>query len=306
MTPRTWIPIAFLLAQGLSCQAGERYALVVGVNECPNFQLAEGVAPRPLRGAEADAQAMAATLEKQFGFARSNIVLLQGDKATHEAVTTVFLRLQQQARPDDCVVFHFSGHGTQLPDRAPLDETADRLDEALCLADATQSGKNLLVDDELGRLLEGIDAERVTVILDCCHAGTGTKDPDDDVVARYLPFPGVRRGQGGGAAWREISAASKSLSARRTALLACQPDEQAYERRLGDAPARAGQFTHYLLAGLAGPADTNRDGAISNTEAIAYARAQLDTNFNRARQPNTRQQPMLETNDAESPVIVGK
>ncbi len=195
------------VAGGNACQAGERYALVVGVNECPQFRVTGGVRPRALRGAESDADAVAEALEKQMGFPAANIELLKGSRATYAAVKSALEQLRKKARRGDCVVVHFSGHGTQVPDRAPLDETSDALDEALCLADATDEGKNLLLDDELGLLLDDIAADQLTVILDCCHAGTGTKEPDDEVVARYLPFPGVRRAPQTKPAWQEIGGA---------------------------------------------------------------------------------------------------
>jgi len=206
------------------------------------------------------------------------------------------------------VVFHFSGHGTQIPDRPPIDETEDGLDEALCLADSTSEGDNLLVDDELGLWLDDIEAAQVTVILDCCHAGTGTKDTDDDIAARYLPFPGVQRSKAAKSFWRELKPTTKSLFCRHTAFFACEPQQQAYERRFPEmtAPARAGQFTHFLLLGLAsGQADANHDGVITNAEAIQFARSQLDKGFNQARDEKARQQPTLEADDKDAPVIVG-
>jgi uncharacterized caspase-like protein len=302
------ITLLTLLALPIAA-AGERYALVVGVNECPQFHLAGGAVARPLRGAEADAEAMAAALEKQFGFPSTHIEVIKGSKATYEAVKQAQERLRKKAKRGDCVLFHYSGHGTQVPDRAPFDEAADKLDEALCLADATENGDNLLLDDELGAWLDSIDASQVTVILDCCHAGTGTKDTDDDIAARYLPFPGVGKTRDAKSPWREIKGASKSLFSRRTAFFACQPSEQAYERRLQQmkAPARVGQFTHYFLLGLtSAEADANGDGVVSNAEAIEFARTQLDKTFNRGREPNTRQVPILESDDADAPALVGK
>ena len=299
----------FALAATAPSEAGQRYALVVGVNECPQFRLTGGVRPRPLRGAEADADAVAGALERQFGFPAPNIELLKGSQATYAGVKAALARLQEKARRGDCVVVHFSGHGTQIPDRAPLDETTDHLDEALCLADATDTGQNLLVDDELGILLDDLEADLVTVILDCCHAGTGTKDPNDDVVARYLPFPGVRYTQETKPAWREISVTSKGLFSRRTAFLACRADEEAYERRLPELgmSTRVGQFTQYLLLGLAeDAADADADGVTTNQDLIAFARARLDKSFNRSRQPDLRQQPVLESDDADAPVFVGR
>ena len=52
--------------------------------------------------------------------------------------------------------------------------------------------------------------------------------------------------------------------------------------------------------------DRDGNGAISNTEAIEFARTQLDKSFNRARGADARQQPSLESDDADAPAIVGR
>lgn len=290
-------------------RAAERFAIVVGVNHSPQVRLAGGVTPRPLRGAESDADAVAALLIGEAGFPREDVRLLKGAEATHAAVAAAFVELGRRMTGDDVFVFHFSGHGTQWPDQPPNDEP-DSLDEALCLADSASDGTNLLVDDELGLWLDDLPAGDVTVLLDCCHAGTGTKDPDDEVVSRglQLTLPRVAPQPGETPPWRELRQTGKSLTARSlTALFACRPEQQAYERRMPSqtAPARSGQFTHYLLAGLRNAAaDANRDGRITRREAIDYATAQLDKEFNPARStPADRQEPQLESTAEDAPLI---
>jgi len=284
----------------------ERYAIVVGVNECPKFRLPDGAKPRPLRGAENDADEIAYTLARQFKFDRQHIHVLKGPEATYQELKSKFQRVAEQTRPDDVFVFHFSGHGTQYPDRRPFDET-DRLDEALCMFDATAHGENLLLDDQLGLWLDDIQARQITVILDCCHSGTGIKDPDDAVVPRYLPIklPGPRP-SASNEPWRELRSGTKSFGRRLTAFFACRSDQQAYERRLLDfrPPKRIGQFSHYLLEALKNSqADVDHDGSISNQEAYDYAAIRLDETFNRTRSEPARQTPVIETETANSPLF---
>lgn len=297
---------AALLAAGPASR-GENYAIVIGVNDCPAFRLPDGSRPKSLGGAEVDADAVASRLVERFGFARPQVRLLKGPQATLAAVRQALGDVARRARPSDHVVFHFSGHGTQVADRRPFDE-ADGRDEALCLADADASGENVLVDDELGLWLDDLQAASATVVLDCCHAGSGTKDADDDVVARFLPMPLPRPQptQAPKAAWRELAGGSKSLGRRTTALFACQAQQQAYERRLPAAgsPARAGQFTYFLLEGLEGlKADADADGTVSVREAFDYTRRRLDETFNRHRaEPADRQEPQLES-DADAAAV---
>ncbi|HUY36785.1 MAG TPA: caspase family protein [Pirellulales bacterium] len=293
----------------VSCAAahGEGHALVIGVNDCPDFELPDGGLPRPLRGAEADADAVANALVEQFGFQEVNVELLKGTDATLASIRGAMKRAAERTRSTDQFVFHFSGHGTQLADRRPYDERDD-LDEALCPHDATADGEHLLVDDELGRWLDDLRAGQVTVILDCCHAGSGTKEPDDDVAPRYLPGRvRANRPDAQDEPWRDLRGATKALGRRTAAFFACGADQRAYERRMPGqrAPARAGQFSHYLLEGLRDDrADANRDGVVSNQEALDYASKRLNATFNRDRPlAADRQEPVLEADSADSPLF---
>ncbi len=283
-------------------------ALVIGVNDCPKYRLPNGSRPRPLKGAEADADAMAACLIERFGFARDKVRVLKGEQASRQRVGEALQQLQKTLKAGDRYMLHFSGHGTQVSDQKPFDEQDDGLDEALCLSDSDEQGNNLLLDDELGRWLDDLPEVEVTVILDCCHAGTGVKDADDDVQARFLPTTALRPVRGEpNPPWKDLRPSTKGTGCRLTAIYACQPHEQSYERRFGDGDQarRAGQFTHFLLDAI-----TNRqagDGRITNEEALRFATERLDTNFNRQRPERAAQQhPQLETAIERRPLFGAK
>lgn len=285
----------------------ESYALVVGVNDCPEFHLPDGSRPRPLRGAETDADVVAGLLQEDFHFSAERVHQLKGAQATRAAIVEALTDFEKRLKPADQFVFHFSGHGTQQVDSRPFEEP-DGVDEALCPFDAEADGNNLLRDDDLALLLDDIPARFVTVILDCCHSGSGIKDPDDDLVARYLPLAAPRRNpRSNDQLWRDLRGTSKSLDRRLTVFYACGADQQAYERRLPGmkAPARVGQFSHFLIEGLrTGDADANRDGSISAREAFGYAARQLDESFNCYRgESKERQQPLLEADFPNAPLF---
>lgn len=296
----------------LAPSRAEDYALVVGVNECPQFQFANGSRPKPLRGAETDADHIAQLLVEQFRWPVGHVQVLKGNGATCSAITAAFAELSQKLRPDDSFVFHFSGHGTQVMDRKPLDEP-DNVDEALCPSDATAGGENLILDDDLGRWLESFPCRQITVILDCCHSGTGIKDIDEDVAPRFLVMPqtvqNLRATSQPKKPWRDIQGDTKSFDRQITAFYACRAEQQAYERRLPElkAPARVGQFSHLLVEGLRDKqTDTDRDGMVSQREAIEYVQRRLDETFNRVRKSGTdRQEPVLESNVANAPIFGG-
>lgn len=285
-----------LLSGAAVVSAATRHALVIGVNGCPDFRVGGFMAVRPLRGAEYDAERFAEALTEHWGFTTEKVTLLRGSEATHAAVTAEMDHLVASADADDTVVFYYAGHGTQAPDQEPLDEPlGERLDEALCLADANERGENLLIDDQVAAWIDRLKASRVSVVLDCCHSGTGVKGSDDEPVERGITLPAVAarpRVTSDALDWRELGRTRKAAGKRLVALYACDSGQSAYERRFArPAGQPMGQFTHYLLEALADPtlADTDDDGHLSIAEAAVYVRAQLDEGFNQSR-PGPRQQ----------------
>jgi len=164
-----------------------RKALLVGINRYPD--------PRHhLRGCVNDALQTSAALEAHYGFAgRDAIRLLTDDRATGDAIRRRLRWLVEGAAPGDVLVFHFSGHGSQVRDRDG-DELEDGLDEIVCPYD--HDWDRPFTDDELGRCLGDVpEGVNLTVVLDCCHAGTGLRDwtPALPVQRRSIvPPPDIR------------------------------------------------------------------------------------------------------------------
>jgi hypothetical protein len=80
--------------------------------------------------------------------------------------------LLHDARCGDTLVFHFSGHGTQVPDENGDEE--DGMDEAICTVDLDWYTNMGICDDELREKLflacpEGVE---LVAFFDCCHSGT--------------------------------------------------------------------------------------------------------------------------------------
>ncbi len=307
----TWLAgcvAATLLAPCPMALGSKRHAICVGVDDCPEFRLPSGQRARPLRGAESDARNMADLLVEKFEFPRENVRLLLGPEATYGQLRQALDDVAARCRVGDSVVFYFAGHGSQVPDQRPLDEP-DGLDEVLCCHDLTAEGSNAFRDDELGDWLDTLTASSITVVLDCCHSGTGTKDPLDDLAARFLPLAGAARVAADKTSWRELRPTEKSLRnpQRRTALFACRSEQQAYERRFASQtpPVHSGQFTWYLLEGCRGAADANRDGHCTAGEVRAFISDQLAA-FNRdRREAGERQEPQLELIGGDGPLFGG-
>ncbi len=137
-------------------------ALLVGLNATPT--------PRtPCRGCINDVRQVSDLLHSHFGFgADGSIRLLTDARATTAAIVDRLHWLLDGARPGDVLVFHYSGHGSQVPDRHG-DELDDGLDEIICPYDLDWD--NPFTDDDLYAHREG---------------PAGGSEPDGG--ARLLPF----------------------------------------------------------------------------------------------------------------------
>ncbi|MBK8046935.1 MAG: caspase family protein [Anaerolineales bacterium] len=164
--------------------AGRLLALVVGIDD-----YAGGAVPA-LRGAIADAAAVHALLVRQLGAAPADAVLLTGAAATRQGILDAWRsHLIAQAGQDDQIFFHFSGHGSQTPSIDP--DEADGLDETLVAYDSRATGGNDILDKELAWLIDEAEQRgaQVSIVLDCCHAGSGTRSRAQAAVRLTTPRP---------------------------------------------------------------------------------------------------------------------
>jgi hypothetical protein len=285
--PLAAVAVTILLAN--LCQA-ERYALLVGVDRCDDYVVPGNIPPEVLTGAEANARDFGKMLEVRYGFNPKNVYTLLGDNAPDEAnnigpatydnIRNTFESLKHKigrkgiAGSEHRFVFYFAGHGTQVPDSGVRDEDKqDGLDEALCPFDAVcHNGvpDRLIVDDELNHWLQDIPVREITVVLDCCHAGTAAKGEQggpDRIVERSAP--GVRQNNSA-LPWKDFG--QQRTGPRKTiiALYACGAGQPAIERFFPELDQSRGQFTQLLIEHLADPksSDTLADLSLATKQAI--------------------------------------
>jgi hypothetical protein len=146
-----------------------KYALLVGIN---NYQYPTAVSP--LAGSVNDVEDMRLLLIGKFGFPAENILVLTNAQATHAAiVNAIKTQLIARARQGDIVVFHYSGHGSQMKDVSG--SMASGLDETIVPYDSRDpQGKVFDISGaELHPLLVQLASKtsNVTFILDSCHSG---------------------------------------------------------------------------------------------------------------------------------------
>lgn len=150
-----------------------RYALLVSADDYPGEQLDLGGGPSN------DVLLMRSLLIERYGFRAEDIVVLRDVEANRDQIVEAFRRHLGQAGPNGVAVFHYSGHGMQLPDNRGYtgadDPEADNKDEAIATWGTQGDLYGYLLDDELGVLTGELKAGRVLIALDMCHAGTGTR-----------------------------------------------------------------------------------------------------------------------------------
>ncbi len=170
-----------LLKQGdkygkvLAQSTPRKLALLIGIN---NYPAIKGFSN--LVGCETDVDLQQQLLIHRFGFNPNDIKILKSKEATREGILTTFNEhLVKQAKSGDVVVFHFSGHGSQIAD--PDKISPDGLNSTFLPADASSSREKGAVNDIMGRTLFLLmsalkqKTENVTVVLDSCHSGGGTR-----------------------------------------------------------------------------------------------------------------------------------
>lgn len=183
---------AFALALTAGASFAENRALLVGIGhyETPGVELP---------GVDQDIKMMR-EVSLTLGFEPSQIRILSHSEATLDAIVgAIETWLVDGTTPADRALLYHSGHGTLVPD---LDgDEADGNDEALLpydfAAGAPDGGeaqpRRVLLDDDLGRLLERIPAREVVVLVDSCHSGTMTRAITR--TEKFYPYPGMPPGK---------------------------------------------------------------------------------------------------------------
>lgn len=201
---------------GMVGSAGGRYALLVGIDDYEDS---------PLSTCVNDANKIRQLLRWRFAFKDRNILQLTDGQATRSAIIDGFRKHLAQAGPNGVAVFFFSGHGRQVFDSRspnPGDER-DSYDEVLCL-----SNDAILFDDELNQLISELRTDNVLVMLDMCHAGTGTLGDDEAAkVAVKALEPVVRKDPSIAVSDRDRSVDRNGHPTDHVALVACQDDQRA-------------------------------------------------------------------------------
>ncbi|QDU80131.1 Caspase domain protein [Polystyrenella longa] len=268
-----------------------RFALLVGVEKYAHLSSGE-----QLDGCSNDVVVMRQLLEERFGFEANQIETLTNEEATGTAIREALKRLSDRVRvlPDELpaaqVIFHFSGHGSQVPDQpsGPNHDEPDGLDETLVPHDASKQGSEEdLRDDELFQYVEEICHENrahMWLVLDCCHSGSGARGTTKlrKLIREQEPVQSI----GGNLTKRKLPSGAVMLAA-------CRAREVEPEYRDGD--QSYGLMTRFLVQVL------NQENNISK---LSYGLLRESIVSCYRRDPSVSQAPVPQL-EGESSLITG-
>jgi hypothetical protein len=169
--------------EALAQSVPRKLALLVGINQYPQFP--------DLIGCLTDVELQRELLIHRFGFHPSDIVALTDEKATRESIETAFFEhLVKQAKPDDVVVFHYSGYGSRIK----LGDLPETEQNALVSVDEinTQENKfvNYILEETLLLMLRSLTTNHVAAVLDTSYYTPSNSLPTN---LRIRARPGPRQ-----------------------------------------------------------------------------------------------------------------
>jgi hypothetical protein len=236
------------------------HAIIIGIDRYDDERIPS------LNYACADAKALYDVLtDEAFGaFTKENVQLLTDRKATRDnIITEIGTNLPKRLGRNDTVCIFFAGHGA--PEPSSREVLSDGTEKYLLPVEANldRLRATAISMEEVQKWFEWVSAARqVIFFVDSCYSG--------QAGGRTIRMPGVRAGL-------SDSFLTKLGGEARFVFTACGPNEVALE----DPSLRHGVFTHYLVEGLSGAADTDGDGYVSASELCDYVGGQVDRHAKR-------------------------
>lgn len=236
-------------------ETGDRYALVIGIAGYPGY-----AGENQLHFSDRDAKDFSQFIQSTAGGAtpEKNVRLLINEKATRTNITAALNWLGNTVTSDDLVYVFFAGHGeVDSLGRAylmPFDADP-KLPDAL----------GLRADDFLSEVKTVVSAKRLVFFIDACHAGAALTQGGSTGTARSKNLSPMLRD-----AWER---AFHGVNVNSMGLFAASSNQLSWE-----APdLKHGLFTFFLLQGLRGAADQDKNGIITASELYRYLLDKVET-----------------------------
>lgn len=182
---------------------------------------------------------------KRAAYPPAQVQLLTEAKASQLSILAAFDELIARARETSqaTVLIYFSGHGGRIPDRDSFEYFLVPYD-----FDPQNREQTAIAGSELTEKIEQIEAEKVVVFLDCCHAG-GIKDTGENFVKSPPPSDLL---------------AELAKGSGRVVITSSRAEEKSYT----GTPYSI--FTACLVEALAGQASVAKDGYARILDILIY------------------------------------
>lgn len=206
--------------------------------------------------------------------------LLTKEQAKREDVLAALDRLAQSAKPDSTVIVYFSGHGGyRVEDSITKKKTYYLFTFGY---EMTKLSVTAISGEEFADRLRSIPAQKLLVLLDCCHAG-GLADTSKLGYVEKAPLPPEAQA---------FFAEGKG----RVVIASSQADEKSII--LKDKPYS--EFTRALIEALAGKGASQKDGYVRVADLAMYAREVVPRRTKDCEHP---QHPILNFKEADNFVL---
>jgi len=221
------------------------FGVVIGINKYKNFP--------SLKYAVNDAREFYRYLTEVNQVPKDHVWLILDEEATLDKFrSTLGTLLRRSAGKDDTVIIFLAGHGATEQD--PSSPDGDGLEKYILPynADPKDLYASALPMSEVARIFQRISSERLVFIGDTCYSGASG--------GRTI-FAGGTRANVSGAFLERLSQGKG-----RVIITASDANEVSAEKD----ELKHGIFTFYLLEGLRGKADLDKDGVITVDELYRY------------------------------------
>lgn len=217
-----------------------KFALIVGNTEYIDPGLAQLTAP----GKDAEDFAYVLKDEDICAFDEVNVLLNPLSSTVLVAIDEFF----DQRKPDDLLVLYFSGHGVR--------DEFGTLYLAVKNTNRSRLRSTAIRSDYIREAMDQSRSRRQVVVVDCCNSGA---------------FPQGTKAEFGGT----MGMVSALQGYGRFVLTASDSTQFAWEGNRIIGETQNSLFTHFLVKGLKGEADSDGDGRITVDELYDYAYEQI-------------------------------
>ncbi len=257
-------------------QKCDRWAVLVGISQYKHQ-------PWSLNYADRDAEELCQFLRSENGgeFKEENIYLLTNQKATKSNIEDALYSFLQKPDKDDLVIIFFACHGAPDPNRPgniyllPYDTDPNKI--------AARGIPMSRIDEVLKTTLI---SNKVIIFADTCHSGNiggkiGNRNAGDqsELINKYL---------------QDLTQASEGIA------LLTSAEAREVAREGPEWGGGHGVFTHFVLEGMKGAADRDKNGIITVGELFEYVRENVK------QATENKQHPSIGTNpyDRNLPIAI--